>query len=194
MISSQQTTLIALLSTALFMLCSSQLACAQNSESGISSSASTGPVVTDYGPVFDLPASAFQLSKGQTHKALFDVAGGKRARNELNRRLETVARFLNMHARNGIAPEQLELAVIMHGGSSFDALSDAAYRQRFGIDNPNSALIKALHEAGVSLYLCGQSAGFNGIQANELSAQVALALSAMTVMVELDSQGFVMLP
>lgn len=160
----------------------------------ISAKAGTGPVIADYGPVFDLPATAFQLSSNQLHKVLFDVAGGKRARDTLNRRLETVARFLNMHARNGIAPERLQLAVIMHGGSSFDALSDAAYRQRFGTDNPNTALITALREAGVTLYLCGQSAGFNGIKVSELSPHVELALSAMTVTVELDSQGYAVLP
>lgn len=160
----------------------------------ISAKAGTGPVIADYGPVFDMPATAFRLSTKQIHKVLFDVAGGKRERDTLNRRLETVARFLNMHARNGIAPERLQLAVIMHGGSSFDALSDAAYHQRFGMDNPNTALIGALRNAGVTLYLCGQSAGFNGIAAHELSPQVELALSAMTVTVELDSQGYVVLP
>jgi len=177
----------------LFVLCSHQLASAQNSKTGLSDSATTGPVIVDHGPVFDLPDSAFQLNKDQTHKVLFDVAGGKRDRGALNRRLESVARFLNMHARSGVDPDKLKLAVVMHGGSSFDALSDVAYRKRFGMDNPNSELLAALHEAGVELWLCGQSAGFNQIKTDDLSSHVGLALSAMTVMVELDSQGYVLL-
>lgn len=180
--------------TLLIMLACCQPATAQNDAGEISASATTGPVIEGYGPVYDVPADTMQLSNNQTHKVLFDVAGGKRNRDSLNRRLETVARFLNMHARNGVDADHLQLAVVMHGGSTFSALSDAAYQQRFDRDNPNTELIKALHEAGVKLYLCGQSAGFNGITADELSPHVGLALSAMTVVVELSSQGYMLLP
>ena len=180
--------------TLLIMLACCQPASAQTDADKISASATTGPVIEGYGPVFDIPADAMQLSNNQTHKVLFDVADGKRDRDSLNRRLETVARFLNMHARNGVDTDHLQLAVIMHGGSTFSALSDAAYQQRFGRDNPNTELIKALHEAGVEFWLCGQSAGYNGIKANELSDHIGLALSAMTVMVELSSQGYMLLP
>jgi len=180
--------------TLLIMLACCQPATAQTDAGEISASATTGPVIKGYGPVFDIPADDMQLSKDQTYKVLFDVAGGKRDRDSLNRRLETVARFLNMHARNGVAADHLQLAVVMHGGSTFSALSDSAYQQRFGRDNPNTTLIKALHEAGVEFWLCGQSAGYNGIKANELSDHIGLALSAMTVVVELSSQGYMLLP
>lgn len=178
----------------LLLLAIAQSTMAQTGADEISARTTTGPVIADYGPVYDIPDSAFQLSKDQTHKVLFDVAGGKLDRNALNRKLETVARFLNMHARNGVDPGKLKLAVIMHGGSTFTALSDAAYQKCFGMDNPNTALIKALHEAGVELWLCGQSAGFNQVKADELSNQVGLAISAMTVMVELHSRGYMLLP
>jgi len=184
----------ATLTCILCMLGTIHTASAQVTETMLSTSANTGPVIADYGPVYEVPDNAFELSQNQTHKVLFDVAGGKRDRGALNRRLETVARFLNMHARSGVDPDQLKLAVVMHGGSSFDALSDAAYRERFGMDNPNAGLIAALHQAGVKLWLCGQSAGFNQIKVTELSAQVGLAVSAMTVMVELTSQGYMLLP
>ncbi|MDT8439566.1 MAG: DsrE family protein [Wenzhouxiangellaceae bacterium] len=154
---------------------------------------SAGPVVTEFGPVVEIP-DAFNLVPGEHYRVLFDVAAGRKDEHALNRRLESVARFLNMHARAGIDPSDLEIEVITHGGTTWDVLSDAAYRERFGRDNPNTALLNALSAAGVVIHQCGQSAAFNGVAAEELSPAVSMAVSAMTVLVRRQSEGWVLLP
>lgn len=153
-----------------------------------------GPLIEKYGPVFEAPRASFPLALNTRHRVLFDVAHSPRGHDALNRRLESVARYMNMHARAGLEAGQMDIAVIMHGSASWNALSDTAYQKRFNRNNPNTDLIRALKSAGVRFWLCGQSAGFNGIADAELSADVGLALSAMTVIGQLQAEGFSLLP
>ena len=155
---------------------------------------STGPVITDQGPVVNVAEDAFDLVPGVRYRLLFNVADGRPDRHELNRGLESAARFLNMHARRGIETATLQIEIVTHGATSFDVLSDAAYRERFGRDNPNSSLLRALVEAGVAIRQCGQSAASNDISAEQLASGVSLAVSAMTVLVRRQSEGWVLLP
>lgn len=154
----------------------------------------TGPAIPDHGPVAAQPGDAFNLMPGETYRVVFDVASGSADTHVLNRQLESVARFINLHARAGIDPEDLEIEVVTHGGTLFDMLSRKAYRQRFGVEHPNADLLDALMEAGVTVYLCGQSASARGVAAEELAAGVALAHSAMTVLVRRQSEGWALLP
>ena len=150
----------------------------------------TGPVIEGYGPVFDVPDGSFNLSPGQKYKVLMDIAKGPDDPAALNRSIETAARFLNMHARNGIKPEYLKLALVLHGSGVHAALNDAAYSENFLVNNANRKLINALKKAGVDIYVCGQSAAYNGYTEKELLAEVKIAVSAMTVHVRLQQEGY----
>ncbi len=153
-----------------------------------------GPVIENFGPTFAVADRDVDPPEGFVYKAVFDVVQSGKETDQLSRRLESVARFLNMHARNGVDPERMQLAVVLHGKAARDALSNAAYQRRHETGNPNLDLMMALHKAGVRFYLCGQSAGFLGIDKAELAEPVELALSAMTMLVELQSQGYQLLP
>ncbi|MEX2499709.1 MAG: DsrE family protein [Wenzhouxiangellaceae bacterium] len=155
---------------------------------------STGPAIEHFGPAVDVPDASFNLVGGTKYRVLFDVSAGSKDKHELNRGLESAARFINMHARAGIDPEDLQIEIVTHGGTTFDVLSDAAYRERFGRDNPNTALLGALSEAGVVIRQCGQSATFNGVDADELAPPGSMAVSAMTVVVRRQSEGWALLP
>ena len=50
---------------------------------------------------------------------------------QINRGIESAARFLNMHARNGIAAGDLSLAIVLHGSATRSALNDEAHAERF---------------------------------------------------------------
>lgn len=154
----------------------------------------TGPAVEGYGPVLAVPEGSFNLSNDRHYKVSKDVTTTAESPSEINRGLESAARFLNMQARNGTAPEQLEMAVIVHGAAAKDLLNDAAYRTRFGMANPNSGLLAGLGKAGVKIYLCGQTAGFRGYAPEELNPGVSLALSAMAAHVQLQSEGYTLIP
>jgi intracellular sulfur oxidation DsrE/DsrF family protein len=123
-----------------------------------------------------------------------DVSDSAQDADVLNPNIESAARFLNMHVRDGIPASNLKLAVVLHGSAGKDALSDPAYRERFGVVNPNTGLLNALNEAGVKIYICGQTARFRGYAPNELNPAVTMATSAMTVLTRLQVEGWSLLP
>lgn len=156
--------------------------------------AETGPVIPGYGPVFPVPEGAFTLSNDRVYKVSKDVSASADDPGERNPNIEALARFLNMQARAGTAPEQLQLAMVVHGGAWKDLLSDAAYRERFGIANPNTGLLDGLAEAGVKIYLCGQTAAYRKLEQAALNPGVELSLSAMAAHVQLQSEGYTLIP
>lgn len=155
---------------------------------------SMGPVVADYGPTYPIDEQDAALPDGFTYKAVFDLAEYPGDEYMVNRNLESVARYLNMHARNGVATGAMDLAVVVHGPSVKNLLNDEAYRARHRIENPNLALLLQLQEAGVTVYVCGQSMAFGEIARNELADGVQVALSAMTMFTILQSQGYSLIP
>ncbi|MBP7779856.1 MAG: DsrE family protein [Acidobacteria bacterium] len=155
---------------------------------------SKGPIIADFGPVYAVPDPGLATPMLQELKLRFDVSETADDPKALSARLETAARFLNMHGKAGVSPERLKVAIVVHGTASKDVLSNDAYRKRHGIDNPNLPLLLALKKAGVRIYLCGQSAGSRGIAASEIAAPVEMALSAMTAHLVLNAEGYVLNP
>jgi intracellular sulfur oxidation DsrE/DsrF family protein len=156
-------------------------------------SAHAGPVIEQFGPVYDVDSPGFVTPTSMTYRAVFDVATSQEAAGQLNPRIESLARFLNMQARAGVKPEQVKLALVVHGAASKDMLSNAAYKIRFGVDNANVPLLAALQSKGVRLILCGQTAAHQEFSRQELAPGVELALSAMTALVVLQSEGYALI-
>ncbi len=154
----------------------------------------TGPVIQNFGPVYAVPGNAWNLEQGRLYKVSMDVAETAEFSGELNRHIESAARFLNMHARNGIEPGNIQMAIVVHGAASRDLLTDDAYQARYNEPNANSAMLTELQAAGVKIYLCGQTAVHRKIGVEELHPAVSLALSAMTAHVRLQSEGFTLIP
>jgi len=108
--------------------------------------------------------------------------------------LETVARYLNMHARAGLDPDRLDVAVVLHGKATKAALSGEAFQERYGRSNPDADIIGRLAAVGVRFSVCGQSAAAYGFRPGELSPEVTLSLSALTALVSLQSEGYALIP
>lgn len=149
-----------------------------------------GPVVEGYGPVFKLPADSYNLDPTQHYRVVMDVGKGPDDPAELNRGIESAARFLNAHARHGMDPGQMELAVVLHGVAARAALTEQAHARYFKVSNGSKGLIEALGKAGVPVYLCGQTAAYYGYAVDDLLPEVTLAVSAMTVHVRLQQEGY----
>lgn len=155
---------------------------------------SLGPVIEGYGPTYPINDRDVALEEGAVYKAVFDVAGYSDDVASVNYRLVSVARYLNMHARNGVAVENMDLAVVVHGAAVKNMMTNDAYQARYGIDNPNLELLIKLHTAGVRIYVCGQSMSFGGVEKSELAGPAEVALSAMTMMTVLQKPGYALLP
>lgn len=150
----------------------------------------TGPVIDEFGPVFAVADADYSATADEIYRAVFDVSTSPNDASRLNPRIETLARFLNMHGQAGVPTENMKLALVLHGRAGKDVLDQDSYRSRFDTDNPNRVLVAALIAEGVEIYLCGQTAAYLGYSKQELLPDVTLALSAMTALVRLQSQGY----
>lgn len=150
----------------------------------------SGPIIEKYGAVYHIVAPDFPADPLREYRVVFDIAESPGGPGEVNALINTVARFLNMHAQAGVPRERMKAAFVLHGGAAKDALNEEAYQRRFQTENPNRELLEALQEAGVGIYLCGQSAAARGFAREELAPPVKVALSAMTVLVTLQAEGY----
>ena len=153
-----------------------------------------GPVIENYGPVMAPPPGSYNLDPNVHYKVSMDVSGVAEFPGDRNRSIESAARFLNMHARNGIPAKNIEFALIVHGKATRDLLTDAAYEARYNEPNPNTGMLKELQDAGVPIYLCSQSSAFMQMQPEEFNPAVTMAVSAMTAHVRLQQEGYTLIP
>ena len=153
-----------------------------------------GPVFTDYGPVFKITDLTTPVAKDFKYKLLYDIGKAADSEDKLNKGIESVARFINMHVMHGTKIEDIEIAVVLHGKATRDGLTHKAYEDKYLLENPTLDLIEQLSAKGVKFYQCGQSAYYQKITAKDLSPQVSMSLSAMTMLAELQADGFQIIP
>ena len=156
----------------------------------IASEPVTGPVIDNFGPVFTVPQGSYNLLPDQQYKVVMDVGKGPEDPAQLNRSIESAARFLNMQTRNGTPPENLKMAIVLHGSGARAALNEQAHSKHFSVPNGSKGLVEALGKAGVDIYICGQTAAYYGYGPDDLLPQVTMAVSAMTVHVRLQQEGY----
>lgn len=147
-------------------------------------------IIKDFGQTFDVENPDVITDVSANHKIIFDVTQSSEDKSVVNKYIDTAARFLNMHAKAGLKPEQLHVAMTLHGGAWQDAMTNEAYKEKFGVDNPNVELINQLTEAGVDVIICGQTAGVRGLNKTNVNPNVKFALSAMTALLQYQNNGY----
>jgi len=149
-----------------------------------------GSVIKDFGQTYKIKNPDLLLDKNKKYKVIFDVYSDGKDKKDINASINTVARFLNMHAQHDIKPEYIDIVLILHGAATKNVLTDKAFKREFNIPNPNTNLIKALKKENVQIYVCGQSFAYKGYKKNDLSDNVKLSLSALTALVKFQSEGY----
>jgi intracellular sulfur oxidation DsrE/DsrF family protein len=150
------------------------------------------PLIKGYGGVAPLPNAPHQPRKGT--KVVFDVTAGAKP-DGLNKGLERAARFANLMAQGGLKSADYKVSVVLHGEATQAALNDAAWSARFKKDaNPNLPLIKLLKEAGIEVAVCGQAVAVRGYQTAEVATDVTVALSAATLVIDRQTEGYILMP
>ncbi len=153
-----------------------------------------GPIIEDFGAVFPVKTPAFATDLRHSYRVVFDVALGADSPSQRNARIESIARFLNMQAQAGVPADKMDIVLVVHGTAGKDLLRDDAYRARHQTDNPNAELLRRLMDAGVRVVLCGQTAAARDLPADQLLPGAQVALSAMTALVQLQNQGYALIP
>lgn len=146
------------------------------------------PAIEGFGGVVAVPDGAEAPRRGA--KVVFDLTADSPV-DQPHKGLETVARYLNLHAQAGLPADEVRLALVLHGGATQAALSDAAYARRTGATaNPNLPLIRLLRKAGVEVFVCGQSLARNRLPTGDVDRDVTIAVSAMTVNINKQLDGY----
>lgn len=148
----------------------------------------THPKIASHGSVVRLPDAAQQPREG-TKLCVDVIAGGES--DKLNPAIEKLAKYVNIFAGAGRDPVAAEISVVLHGEATLAVLNDDAYAAKFKTTgNPNAALLRELHEQGVTIYVCGQSLLTKGGKPEETLVFVDVAVSALTAVVNQQMDGF----
>ncbi len=149
-----------------------------------------GEIIKDFGQTFPVSNPEVTTDTGATLKVIFDVAKSSEDKSLPNKNIVTAARFLNMHANQGMSLDQLKVAITIHGSAWQDVLNNATYKEKFGVDNPNLKLINQLNAAGVDVIICGQTAAYRNMPRENVNKNVKFALSAMTALLQYQNKGY----
>ncbi len=151
-----------------------------------------GPAIENFGENA-IVTDTKKLDKEQKFNVVFDIAK-QGDTDKPNRSINSLARFINMHIRAGVKPENINLVLVVHGKASNDLLNNQSYQNKFDLNNPNHSLIKELLKNRTEIFLCGQSAAYYEIEMKDLQKGVQLSLSAMTAHALLQQQGYTLNP
>ena len=149
-----------------------------------------GPIILDYGKVWEVKNQDYKIDNNKQLKVVFDIMNSPEDTSALNKSIETAARFLNMHAQNGVAKENMKVALVIHNEASKDIITNEAYLKRYGVTNPNAAMVEQLMDADVAFIFCGQSSLSRNFPIEETIDGVQLSLSAMTALIQLQNEGY----
>jgi intracellular sulfur oxidation DsrE/DsrF family protein len=149
-----------------------------------------GKIIKNFGETFTVENVDIKTDTTSEFKVIFDVSKSSEKKDNINKNIVTAARFLNMHANEGMKLNQLKVAITIHGSAWKDVLNDKAYMEKYGVKNPNSKLIKELNDAGVDIIICGQTAMFRKMDKTIVLPEVKFALSAMTALLQYQNKGY----
>lgn len=146
------------------------------------------PQIAGYGGIAATPDAA-EPPRAEARIVFDIVAEAKPA--EVNKGLESVARYLNLNAHAGLKPTDVKLALVLHGAATKSALRDDAYGRVTSVaTNPNLPLIAALRRHGVEVFVCGQALARQKMARTDVASDVTVAVSAMTVNANKQRDGY----
>ncbi|WP_028203991.1 DsrE family protein [Paraburkholderia nodosa] len=154
----------------------------------------TTPTIQGYGPIHFLPEAQFKPQADHTYKIVFALTQGSKRPDAVNPALDHVARTANLYAAAGVPPSHLKFVAVAYGAATPLVLDDAHYRAAYGVANPNLALIAELKKAGVTVAVCGQAVAEHHFSYDSIASDVTLALSGLTTVTTLESDGYVLMP
>lgn len=152
------------------------------------------PEIDNFGRMQPMPDAVDQPSPDEEHKALFDVTKSSKDKSKPNPGLDHVARAVNVFASAGVARAKRDFVVIIHGPATISVLNDAQYEKHYGEANPNTQLINALKDAGVTVHVCGQALAEHGFEQAWVNDDVDVALSALSDLVIYGNRGYALVP
>jgi len=147
------------------------------------------PIIKGFGGIYEV-SNALLPNTNSEYKIIVDLKTPQQDISGLNSGLNNVARMMNLHGLGGVKPENLKVAINIHGKAASVILNNASYKKRYGVDNPNIELISTLKKAGVEVYVCGQTLVSHKYEDSEVNSDVKFALSTLTMFTTYMQNGY----
>ena len=148
------------------------------------------PIIKKYGGIYDVPDAIERPDSNQEYKIVVDLASGTENPGEVNPGLINIARMINLHGVGGVPAEKLSVVVDVHNEASYSIMDNESYLQKYKTNNPNLRLYAELHDAGVHIFICGQSLHARKIDRAKITADVGIATSMLTVLSTYQLKGY----
>ena len=151
------------------------------------------PFIKGFGGVSEIPMATEKPDSKKTYKIIVEVNTENPQPAKVHELMEKIASIANLHVLGGVQPEKLQIVAVIHGPAAMYIMNDSVYQQKYGSSNPNIPLFHALREAGIKVFVCGQSMMKRNIDPATISPDLGIALSAMTTLSTYQQRGYVML-
>ncbi|MFG0262647.1 MAG: DsrE family protein [Novipirellula sp. JB048] len=158
------------------------------------------PIIKDHGGIVPLSDAAEQPKKNA--KVVLDIASDSES-GRVIKGFDRAALILNQYSQADAGTDHgFKMAIILHGPATKAALSNEAYakhthsylRDKGHTKNPNLELLSQLKKAGVKIYVCGQALAHRSYASNDVAPEVTVAVSAATVNINLQMDGYAYIP
>ncbi len=151
------------------------------------------PVIKDYGGVFEVPDAAEKPDPTLSYNIVVEVERESEKPDTINWALNNVARLLNLHSIGGVPAGNMHVILAIHGGATYSTMNNEAYRERYKKDNPNLKLYQELQDAGVKIFVCGQSLVARKVDRKRLVSEVKISVSMLTILTTYQMKGYAIL-
>jgi intracellular sulfur oxidation DsrE/DsrF family protein len=153
----------------------------------------TFPIIKNYGAALEVPYATMTIDPKADYKILIDVTTATEKPELINENVENIARIINLHALGGVSAKKLHVVAVFHGPAVLTLLNNENYQKKFGVNNPHLALFAALKEAGIPMYVCGQTLFKRNVDPATIVPEVLPALSAITTITTYAAKGYTVL-
>lgn len=152
------------------------------------------PAVKSGGGIFAVPEAEDIGTWKQPYKIVTEISAGVDKRDSINPGLDRMARLVNLYTHAGVAKGNIDMYIMIHFTATPIILSDEAYQKKFGMPNPNTALINEMAQNGVKFYVCGQSLYKRKMNKEVRNPNIKVVLSAMYGITTLQMKGYAFMP
>jgi len=151
------------------------------------------PVIKSYGGIFEIPYAVEKPDPTLDYKIVIEIERGSEKPDTLNWALNNVARLINLHVVGGVPKEKLQVILAIHGSAAYTVMNNEEYKTKYGVPNPNLKLYQELDQAGVKMFVCGQSLIARKIDRHKMVPEVKVATSMLTILTTYQLKGYAML-
>ncbi|MDZ7933726.1 MAG: DsrE family protein [Emticicia sp.] len=151
------------------------------------------PLIKNGGGIFEVPEATPVVDKKMQYRIIVDLSKASDKPDSVNSALDKLARLVNAHIEAGVPKENLSVIGVIHFLATPMILEDEAYKKKFGMANPNTALINELGKNGVRFYVCGQSLRARKLVDEKRNEHIKVAQSALITFSTFQNMGYALI-